>query len=81
MWGKLPSKLRSPECCGLIREMAVSGNEKVGDVESRKEQSCNAISDKAMAIGGGVLEQSCTFFTLKICSATLGQLTLKYLPP
>jgi xanthine dehydrogenase accessory factor len=41
---------------GLIREIEVSGNEKVGDVESRREQSCRAISDKAMAIGGGVLE-------------------------
>jgi xanthine dehydrogenase accessory factor len=41
---------------GLIREIEVGGNEKVGDVDPGSGQSCLAISDKAMAIGNGVLE-------------------------
>jgi len=42
---------------GLIREIGVWANEKVGDVEPRGDISCClAISDKANAIGGGVLE-------------------------
>lgn len=42
---------------GLIREMDVESAEKVGDVDPRaKKEYCHTISDKARAIGGGVLE-------------------------
>ncbi len=42
---------------GLIREIEVGGNEKVGDIEPGRDPSCCwTISDKARAIGGGVLE-------------------------
>jgi xanthine dehydrogenase accessory factor len=42
---------------GLIREMDVDEAEKVGDVDPRaKAEYCHTISDKARAIGGGVLE-------------------------
>ncbi len=42
---------------GLIREIRVDANEKVGDVDPRaKKEFCHTISDKARGIGGGVLE-------------------------
>ena len=42
---------------GLIRPIAVPDNEKVGDVDPRgNEDYCHTISEKARAIGGGVLE-------------------------
>lgn len=42
---------------GLIREIEVEDREKVGDVDPRqKKEFCFTISDKARAIGGGVLE-------------------------
>jgi xanthine dehydrogenase accessory factor len=41
---------------GLIGEIEVCGNEKVGDIEPRPGYSCHAISDKAVAIGIGVLD-------------------------
>jgi len=42
---------------GLIREIDVENREKVGDVDPRaKKEYCYSISDKARAIGGGVLE-------------------------
>lgn len=42
---------------GLIRPIAVPDNEKVGDVDPRgNEEHCYTISEKARAIGGGVLE-------------------------
>ena len=42
---------------GLIREIRVRGNEKIGDIEPRGDESYSkTISDKARAIGGGVLE-------------------------
>ena len=42
---------------GLIREIEVGENEKVGDVEPTRDPSCCwKISDKARAIGDGVLE-------------------------
>ena len=42
---------------GLIREIRVRANEKVGDIEPRGDVSYSqTISDKARAIGGGVLE-------------------------
>ena len=42
---------------GLIREIRVRANEKVGDIEPRGDVSYSqTISDKARAIAGGVLE-------------------------
>lgn len=42
---------------GLIREIEVSENEKIGDVDPRMEPKyCYTISEKARAIAGGVLE-------------------------
>jgi xanthine dehydrogenase accessory factor len=42
---------------GLIREIFVIKDEKVGDIDPRgKVEYCHTISDKARAIGGGVLE-------------------------
>ena len=42
---------------GLIRPIAVPDREKVGDVDPRgNEGYCRTISEKARAIGGGVLE-------------------------
>jgi len=42
---------------GLIREIDVAAREKVGDVDPRMiREYCYTISDKARAIGGGVLE-------------------------
>ena len=42
---------------GLIREISVEKNEKVGDIDPRGQVAlCYSISDKARAIGNGVLE-------------------------
>ncbi len=42
---------------GLIRPIPVTADEKVGDVDPRAdERACYTISEKARAIGGGVLE-------------------------
>ena len=42
---------------GLIRETSVEKNEKIGDIDPRGQVACcYSISDKARAIGGGVLE-------------------------
>jgi xanthine dehydrogenase accessory factor len=42
---------------GLVNEIHVKDNEKIGDIEPRNEVSyCSTISDKARAIAGGVLE-------------------------
>jgi xanthine dehydrogenase accessory factor len=42
---------------GLIREINVGANEKIGDIEPRDDLStCYTISDKARAIAGGVFE-------------------------
>lgn len=42
---------------GLIREIKVNKNEKIGDVDPRaRKEFCYTISEKARAIGGGVLE-------------------------
>lgn len=42
---------------GLIREISVEKNEKVGDIDPRGQMAlCHSISDKARAIGNGVLE-------------------------
>ena len=42
---------------GLIREIYVTKDEKIGDIDPReKREYCYTISEKARAIGGGVLE-------------------------
>lgn len=42
---------------GLIREIDISENEKIGDIDPRGiKEHCYTITDKARAIGGGVLE-------------------------
>jgi xanthine dehydrogenase accessory factor len=42
---------------GLVNEIHVKDDEKIGDIEPRNEVSyCSTISDKARAIAGGVLE-------------------------
>jgi xanthine dehydrogenase accessory factor len=42
---------------GLIREIEVPSNEKIGDIDPRNEKDyIDTITDKARAIGGGVLE-------------------------
>jgi xanthine dehydrogenase accessory factor len=42
---------------GLIREINVEVNEKIGDIDPRgKKEHCFTITEKARAIGGGVLE-------------------------
>ncbi len=42
---------------GLIREISVDTNEKIGDIDPRgAKASCVTITEKARAIGGGVLE-------------------------
>ena len=55
---------RTPVVCridgllrGLIREVHVEDNEKVADIDPRGiKEHCHSITDKARAIGGGVLE-------------------------
>lgn len=51
---------------GLVRgliapEFAVSAGQKIGDVDPRLDVACDEISDKALAIGGGVLEAATTW--------------------
>jgi len=42
---------------GLIREIDVAANEKIADIDPRgNKEHCYSITDKARAIGGGVLE-------------------------
>ena len=42
---------------GLVSQIHVKDNEKIGDIEPRGDVSyCSTISDKARAIAGGVLE-------------------------
>jgi xanthine dehydrogenase accessory factor len=42
---------------GLIREIRIMGNEKIGDIDPRDiKEYCFSITEKARAIGGGVLE-------------------------
>jgi len=42
---------------GLIREIEVKANEKIGDIDPRSaKEYCYTITEKARAIGGGVLE-------------------------
>jgi xanthine dehydrogenase accessory factor len=48
---------------GLIGEIAVLENEKIGDIDPRwKKDYCYTITDKARAIGGGVLETIMHFY-------------------
>jgi xanthine dehydrogenase accessory factor len=52
---------------GLIREIRVGENEKVGDIEPMNSTyDCRHLSDKATAIGGGVLEA--ILHLLNICT-------------
>ena len=47
---------------GLIAPgFAVAAGQKIGDVDPRVDVDCNEISDKALAIGGGVLEAATTW--------------------
>ncbi len=47
---------------GLIgAEQSVSAGLKIGDVDPRMDVNCNEISDKALAIGGGVMEAVATW--------------------
>lgn len=42
---------------GMIKEgVCVPAGTKIGDIDPRKDTACDIISDKALAIGGGVLE-------------------------
>jgi xanthine dehydrogenase accessory factor len=42
---------------GLIREITIAANEKIGDIDPRGvKEYCYTITEKARAIGGGVLE-------------------------
>jgi xanthine dehydrogenase accessory factor len=48
---------------GLIRDIAVKADEKIGDIDPRARiEHCHTISDKARAIGGGVLEATMADF-------------------
>ncbi|MDD5009382.1 MAG: selenium-dependent molybdenum cofactor biosynthesis protein YqeB [Syntrophorhabdaceae bacterium] len=48
---------------GLIREVKVPANEKIGDIDPRgKKEWCYTITEKARAIGGGVLEGIMHFY-------------------
>jgi xanthine dehydrogenase accessory factor len=48
---------------GLIREIYVPVNKKIGDIDPRGDKAyCHTITDKARAIGGGVLEAIMHFY-------------------
>lgn len=48
---------------GLIREIDITANEKIGDIDPRGiKEYCNTITEKARAIGGGVLEALLHFY-------------------
>ncbi|MCX7966116.1 MAG: selenium-dependent molybdenum cofactor biosynthesis protein YqeB [Syntrophorhabdaceae bacterium] len=52
---------------GLIREIYVTVNEKIGDIEPRgKKEYCYTISEKARAIGGGALEAIMHFLNKEV---------------
>ncbi|MEN6324861.1 MAG: selenium-dependent molybdenum cofactor biosynthesis protein YqeB [Syntrophomonas sp.] len=47
---------------GMLKEgIQVKANTKIGDIDPRREINYNTISEKALAIGGGVLEAVCRF--------------------
>lgn len=55
------------ELNGVVRGMLKDGirvtvRTKMGDIDPRRETDCYTISDKALAIGGGVLEAVCNYF-------------------
>ena len=54
--------LRGLACEGLF----VEKGEKIGDVDPRTDADCYKISDKARAVGGGVLEAILSFFEWKL---------------
>jgi len=54
------------ELNGVVRGMLqdgirVTARTKMGDIDPRRETDCYTISDKALAIGGGVLEAVCSY--------------------
>jgi xanthine dehydrogenase accessory factor len=54
------------EMNGVVRGMLKDGiwvpyRTKLGDIDPRRETDCHTISDKALAIGGGVLEAVCSY--------------------
>ena len=53
---------------GLLRSgVQVSAKDKIGDVDPRAEPAhCYRVSDKALAVGGGVLEAVMGFLTGRI---------------
>lgn len=53
---------------GLIREIEVGEGEKLGDIEPGSQPTCPwSISDKAMALGGGVLEAVMHLLNIRAC--------------
>jgi xanthine dehydrogenase accessory factor len=55
---------------GLVRGLiapgfAVAAGQKIGDVDPRIDVDCHEISDKALAIGGGVLEAAMTWLAAR----------------
>lgn len=55
------------EIAGIVRGMIKEGirvpkGTKIGDIDPRKDTKCDAISDKAQAVGSGVLEAVFNFF-------------------
>lgn len=55
------------ELDGVVRGMLKDGIQvkartKMGDIDPRRETDCYTISDKALAVGGGVLEAVCSYF-------------------
>ena len=52
---------------GMIKEgIWVTIGTKIGDIDPRQEAECNTISDKSLAIGGGVLEAVFHFLTFSV---------------
>lgn len=50
---------------GMIKEgIRVSKGTKIGDIDPRQDAKCDAISDKALAVGDGVLKAVFNFFTM-----------------
>ncbi|NLI12750.1 MAG: EF2563 family selenium-dependent molybdenum hydroxylase system protein [Peptococcaceae bacterium] len=52
---------------GMIKDgVRVSQGTKIGDIDPRKDTECDTISDKALSVGGGVLEAVFSFLTSQI---------------
>jgi xanthine dehydrogenase accessory factor len=48
--------LRSPVASLIATGSTVSAGTKIGDIDPRVDARCDEISDKALAVGGGVVE-------------------------